>query len=173
MNNLKEIREIYGATQEEIASAIGVNRVTVANWELGKSVPSAINQEKLSLYYGISPDFFLREELNDTVKQMIRGTSEKAQAIVAQSAGKRDKAREYRDIFENTPFPVVLKRYMNAMKMLLATADHADLNDLEIALQINKKLNRRLQAFINVRKAEEEEAEPSLFDLLNQLENDL
>ena len=40
MNNLKLIREIYGATQEQIAEAIGVNRVTVANWEIGASVAS-------------------------------------------------------------------------------------------------------------------------------------
>lgn len=169
MNNLKDIREIYGATQEEIASAIGVNRVTVANWELGKSTPSAINQERLSLYYGIGPEFFFKESLNDTVKQMIRGTSDKAQAIVAQSNGKRNKAREYRETFDNTPFPIVMKRYMNAMKMLLATADHADLNELQTALLINTKMGRRLQAFIDVRKAEEEASEPSLFDLLDQL----
>ena len=172
MNNLKEIREIYGATQEEIASAIGVNRVTVANWELGKSNPSAINQEKLSLYYGIGPEYFLKEPLNDTVRNMIRGTSDKAQAIVAQSNGRRNKAEEYHDIFENASFNKIMQRYMNAMKMLLATADHADLDELEVALQINKKLSRRLQAFINVRKEEDSKDEPTLFDLLNQLDDE-
>ena len=35
MNNIKIIREIYGATQEQVAQAIGVNRVTVSNWEVG------------------------------------------------------------------------------------------------------------------------------------------
>ena len=35
INNLKQIREIYGATQEQIARALSVNRVTVANWENG------------------------------------------------------------------------------------------------------------------------------------------
>ena len=58
MNNLKEIREIYGATQEVVAAAINVNRVTVANWENGNSVASGSNQEKLSIYYGIGPEFF-------------------------------------------------------------------------------------------------------------------
>jgi len=33
MNNLKNIREIYGITQEEIAKAINVNRATISNWE--------------------------------------------------------------------------------------------------------------------------------------------
>lgn len=172
MNNLKEIREIYGATQEEIASAISVNRVTITNWELGKSVPSAINQEKLSLYYGIGPEYFFHEPLNETVRQMLRSTSDKAQAIVVQSKGARDKAREYRDIFEQTPFPVVMRRYMNAMKMLLATADHAELKELETALLINEKMGRRLKAFINVRKEEESKAEPTLLDLLDQLDDD-
>lgn len=171
MNNLKEIREIYGATQEEIASAIGVNRVTVANWELGKSTPSAINQEKLSIYYGIGPEYFLKEPLNDTVRQMIRGTSNKAQAIVAQSNGRRNKAQEYRETFENTPFSIIMKRYMSAMKMLLATADHAELKELETAFLINKKMGRRLKAFITVRKEEEATAEPTLLDLLDRLDD--
>lgn len=172
MNNLKEIREIYGATQEEIASAIGVNRVTVANWELGKSNPSAINQEKLSLYYGIGPEYFLKEPLNDTVRHMIRGTSDKAQAIVAQSNGRRNKAEEYHDIFENASFNKIMQRYMNAMKMLLATADHADLKELETALLINEKMGRRLQAFIEVRRKEDISAEPSILDLLCKLDDD-
>ena len=38
MNNLKKIREIYGATQEHVANALGVNRVTIANWENNKLV---------------------------------------------------------------------------------------------------------------------------------------
>ena len=37
MNNLRNIREIYGITQDEIAKAINVNRATISNWE---------NQEK-------------------------------------------------------------------------------------------------------------------------------
>ena len=58
MNNLKIIRELYGATQEQVAKAINVNRVTVANWENGTSVASSSNQEKLSFYYGIGSEFF-------------------------------------------------------------------------------------------------------------------
>ena len=170
MNNLKEIREMYGATQEEIASAIGVNRVTVANWELGKSTPSSANQEKLSLYYGIGPEFFFEESLNDTTKKMIMDTAAKAEEIVVRSEGKRNKAREYRDIFECTPFPVLMKRYMTAMKMLLASADQAEVKDLKTALLINQKMGRRLQAFISVRTEEEKASEPTLIDLLDQIE---
>ena len=34
-NNIKKVREIYGATQEEVAKAIGVNRTTISQWENG------------------------------------------------------------------------------------------------------------------------------------------
>lgn len=59
INNLRQIREIYGATQEQVAKAIAVNRVTVANWEAGNSIASSANREKLSLYYGIGPEYFM------------------------------------------------------------------------------------------------------------------
>ena len=49
INNLKQIREIYGATQEQIARALSVNRVTVANWENGSTTASSANREKMSM----------------------------------------------------------------------------------------------------------------------------
>ena len=71
MNNLKQIRELYGATQEQIAQAINVNRVTVANWENGTSVASSSNQEKLSIYYGIGPEYFYEKELDEVAKKIV------------------------------------------------------------------------------------------------------
>ena len=38
--DLKSIREILGLTQEEFASQIGVEQVTISRNELGKTVPS-------------------------------------------------------------------------------------------------------------------------------------
>ena len=45
----EKIREIYGATQEHVANALGVNRVTIANWENSSSIASETNREKLSI----------------------------------------------------------------------------------------------------------------------------
>ena len=75
MNNLKRIREIYGATQEQIAKAIGVNRVTLANWEIGTTTVSKTNQEKLSIFYGIGPEFFYEKELDAIAETLIIGTA--------------------------------------------------------------------------------------------------
>lgn len=60
MNNLKLIREIYGATQDEIATAININRATISTWENSDDKrASNTSLEKLSLFYGIGPDFFM------------------------------------------------------------------------------------------------------------------
>lgn len=63
LNNIKKIREIYGATQEEIAEAINVNRVTVSKWESGSSRASNSNLERLSFFFGIGPEFFYEKSL--------------------------------------------------------------------------------------------------------------
>ena len=72
INNLRQIREIYGATQEQVAKAIAVNRVTVANWEAGNSIASSANREKLSLYYGIGPEYFYEKPLDEDAKKIVK-----------------------------------------------------------------------------------------------------
>lgn len=51
INNLSIICEIYGATQSEIASIIGISRVTLAKWQKDteNKLPHDI-LEKLSLF---------------------------------------------------------------------------------------------------------------------------
>ena len=98
-NNLKEIRELYGATQEQVATAINVNRVTVANWEIGNSIASSSNQEKLSLYYGIGPEYFYKKELNDVARQLISEASAKAREVLERTGGKRVKENDFNKAF--------------------------------------------------------------------------
>lgn len=45
---LKGIRQKKGMTQRQLSEASGVNRVTIAKYETGKSVPSLSNAEKLA-----------------------------------------------------------------------------------------------------------------------------
>lgn len=171
MNNLKQIREIYGATQEEIAAAIGVNRVTVANWENGSSIASSANQEKLSIYYGIGPEFFYQQELNNSVKRMIHESAVKAHAAFVRSKGTHSKAKDFRRMFDEMTFSEAMSQYMFAMKMLLATADTADLRQLETAQLINEKMGMRLSAMLELRRQEQQAGVQSLFDLIENLEN--
>lgn len=172
MNNIKQIREIYGATQEEIASAIGVNRVTVANWENDSSKASGVNLEKLSLFYGIGPEYFYEQELEDIQKLMIINTAKKAKDIESKSNGTRKKEEVFHNMFTSITFDEALSRYMVSMKMLLATADNGELKKLEQASLINKKMGDRLEAIIKIRKEELKSGEPTLFDLLDEIDNE-
>ena len=91
MNNLKNIREIYGITQEEIAKAINVNRATISNWENQEDKKaSSASLEKLSLFYGIGPEFFYDEALNDTVREMLVQNSKHQREIEKVSNGDDD-----------------------------------------------------------------------------------
>lgn len=172
MNNLKQIRELYGATQEQIAQAINVNRVTVANWESGTSVASSSNREKLSIYYGIGPEYFYEKALDDEARQLVLDTSARAQELAKESEGKRVKEQDFQKMFESITFKQAMEQYMFSMKMLLATADSGELDKLKTAALINKKMGARLDAIIDLREQEANSDEPSLFDLIERVEND-
>ena len=169
INNLKEIREIYGATQEQIARALSVNRVTVANWESGSTVASNANREKMSIYYGIGPEYFYEQELTDEVRQLLKRTAEKERAVVSQSEGHKNKQEDFQKMFRKLTFDRVMQDYMMSMKMLLAKADEADLEKLRTALTINKKMGKRLESIIILREEEVQDGDVSLFDLMEQI----
>ena len=169
INNLKQIREIYGATQEQIARALSVNRVTVANWEIGSTTASSVNREKMSMYYGIGPEFFYEQELTDRAKQMIRQTAEKEQTIVNESDGKKNKQEAFHKMFEAVSFDRVMRDYMMFTKILLAKADDADLDTLRTALTINQKMGKRLAAIVSLREEEEGNGDVPLAQLTESI----
>ncbi len=168
INNLKRIRELYGATQEQLATAIGVNRVTVANWESGNSIVSSSNQEKLSIYYGVGPEYFYEKELDADAYQLISSSAQRARKVTEESDGKRNKEADFHAIFDSITFKDAMDQYMFSMKLLLATADRGELDKLQTALQINKKMGDRLKVVIDLRTQEEASGEPSLFDLIEK-----
>jgi len=171
-NNFKQIREIYGATQDEIAKVAGVNRSTVSQWETGATKASNTKLEKLSIFYGIGPEsFYELPEIDNTRREMLIGSAIKEQKIREASEEKRNKADELSKMLENISFPEARSRFMFAMKMLLATADHSELEDLKTAYEINQKMAKRLDAIIKIRQEEElakkQNNEETLFDLLD------
>lgn len=168
-NNLKQIREICGATQEQIARALSVNRVTVANWESGSTVASNANCEKMSIYYGIGPEFFYEQELSEDAKQQILRTAEKERNVVKQSDGHKNKQEDFQRMFRELTFDRIMQDYMISMKMLLAKADDADMDKLRTALTINQKMGKRLESIIKLREEEDGAGDISLLELMEQL----
>ena len=176
MNNLKRIRDLYGTTQAAVANAINVNRVTVANWENGSVKASGSNLEKLSLFYGIGPEFFYDKELDSVAEGIIVSTGTRQREIETQSDGKKSKVSDFSELLSKTSFTEAIRKYMFAMKVLLATSDDGDLSDLENALTINKKMGDRLEYLVKSRKDEERQKQidnqPTLSDLINEYSDD-
>lgn len=54
-NNFKLLRKSQGLTQEALAKKIGVNPITVSQWERGKYSPTASNVPKVAKALGITP----------------------------------------------------------------------------------------------------------------------
>ena len=65
---LKEARQNIGMTQDQVAERIMVSRVTISNWENGKSLPDVVSLISLSDLYSISLDDLLKGDSKMTEK---------------------------------------------------------------------------------------------------------
>ena len=66
-NRLRQYRFEFGEiTQQELANAVGVTRVTIHSVETGKFVPSTVLALKLARYFNVSVDdlFYLSSDGN-------------------------------------------------------------------------------------------------------------
>lgn len=171
-NNMKKIREIYGATQDEIAKVAGVTRSTISQWENDISKASNTKLEQLSIFYGIGPESFYEiEDIDDTRKNMLIKSAEKEKMVREESENDRNKAEEFAKALQTVSFPDAMRKFMYSMKLMLATADNGKLEDLKTAYEINQKMAVRLKAIIEIREEEEENKKnknvDTLFDLLD------
>ena len=62
-NVFKQKREEMNLRQGEIAKRIGVSRVTVNNWEMGKSFPRRRMHRKVAKVYGVDAQELARQSL--------------------------------------------------------------------------------------------------------------
>ena len=171
MNNLKLIREIYMATQAEIGIALGVSRVTVAKWESEDANRiSQANLEKLSLFYGVGPEFFYEKAIDEKIIKMIQITKIKANEVEEETSKKKEE--DFSEIFSAITFTEAINKYMVSMKMLLALSDKGKIDDLEIVCKINEKMNTRLKSIIKIKRDEKDSIE-ELFEQLSFNEDKL
>lgn len=166
-NNLKYMREIYGATQEEIAERLDVSRVSISNWENGAGGRmSRVNQEKLTNLYGLSYDYFYDREIDNEAKNIIIETRNKAR--YAEQEFDMQKEEKIQTIFKSYSFKDAVENYMYAMKMVIALADNCSLQELELAYKINEQMSKRLTSAFEIRKQDIEKGDEiqSLFKKL-------
>ncbi len=152
-NNLKYMREVYGCTQDEIATRLGVSRVSISNWENGAGGRmSRANQEKLARLYGLGPEYFYDKPIDQEAKRLITTSREKVEATQRLFGDKKDNDIKKDQQGDNYNFKDAVETYMNAMKNVIGLAENCNMEELELAIKINEQLNKRFQSAFNKRK---------------------
>lgn len=66
---IKTLRKTRGLTQSQLADALGVQRATVSNYEIGRRSPHIKELEKIASILGVSLDYFgvNKNEVHDLV----------------------------------------------------------------------------------------------------------
>ena len=65
-NRIKELRKQSRLSQQALADQIGVFRNTISNWETGYSQISLENAKKVAEYFGVTIDYLLGSESDQT-----------------------------------------------------------------------------------------------------------
>ena len=65
-NRIKELRKQAKLSQQTLADQIGVFRNTISNWETGYSQISLENAKKVAEYFGVTIDYLLGSESDQT-----------------------------------------------------------------------------------------------------------
>lgn len=66
-DKIMNLRKQNGWSQEELADKLDISRQSVSKWESGTSIPDLDKVLKLSNLFGVSTDYLLRDEMEDTV----------------------------------------------------------------------------------------------------------
>ncbi|MHB9094588.1 MAG: helix-turn-helix transcriptional regulator [Eubacteriales bacterium] len=173
MNNLKDIRDLFGYSQEEVAQALEVSRVTISKWENDEVKINPANLEKLSLLFNIGPEFICERKLDSKAIEQI------------QKAGKNIREREKKDQ-DGTKYFEVIKRltkidvrnfirdYFLSTKLLLVKAEEIGDAQLDDLVEVNKKLGARLRKIQEDRRKNNGVHEDAHFlnDLINKYDSD-
>lgn len=86
---IKELREVWGWTQAELARKMNMARNGINSWEQGLSMPSPPNLVELARIFSVSTDYLLGVERLATVN--ISGLNEEDVAMLSKLA---DRLRE-------------------------------------------------------------------------------
>lgn len=129
-NRLDKIKEIYATLKFYFWGAPHPRSLIKA---------STTNLEKLSIFYGVGADAsYDIDEINEERRLLIMDTAKIAKEIELKSKGQRNKVNDFKEMFENISFEETRSKFMFAMKMLLASANHAETaEDFKIAYDIN------------------------------------
>ncbi|MBP0958398.1 MAG: helix-turn-helix transcriptional regulator [Oscillospiraceae bacterium] len=61
-SNFKHLLEEKKVTPYQVAKATGISQSTLSDWKTGRAKPKADKLLKLAEYFGVTVDYFLKEE---------------------------------------------------------------------------------------------------------------
>ena len=125
-STIRELRQRRGITQEEFSEALRVSVQTVSRWENGVNAPDLSMLPQLAVYFGVTADYLLGLERNDTMAKLIKTTE------TFELASKQE-AEEMALKFKGEKFPV-LKDYR-----ITAEGD-------KVILEVTKEFNSELDS---------------------------
>ena len=92
---IKAIRKTRGMTQEELGEKIGgLKRSTIANWEVGRRLPSLKDIEAMSKVLGVGIEYFSHESKRNVYDLIARAR----ETFEDDNIEPREKAKAYREI---------------------------------------------------------------------------
>lgn len=62
-DKIADLRKKNGWSQEELANQLGVSRQAVSKWESASSIPDLDKIVKMSLIFGVSTDYLLKDSI--------------------------------------------------------------------------------------------------------------
>ena len=60
--NFKHLLKQNGVTPYQVSKATGISQSTLSDWKTGRAKPKADKLLKLAEYFGVTVDYFLKEE---------------------------------------------------------------------------------------------------------------
>lgn len=85
-DKIMNLRKQNNWSQEQLAEKLGVSRQSVSKWESGMSIPDLEKILKMSSIFGVTTDYLLKDEIEETKVEDVSETEEKMCYVTVEEA---------------------------------------------------------------------------------------
>lgn len=76
MNRLKQVRQLKGMNQKELADALNLSQAAISGYETGKYDPGMKIWKQIADFFGVTVDYLIEDTSDDKKKSPAGSTSE-------------------------------------------------------------------------------------------------
>lgn len=91
---IKQLRNNYKLTQEQLAEKLSVNRATLASWEIDRAIPDLETIKNITIFFNISTDYLLGIN-NKMLEQINSGIDEHEKLLERMTPEQRRESLNY------------------------------------------------------------------------------